>query len=652
MSTKNGFNYLFLKRFAHLLHVFVPFSRLSLNVHHPDERIYSHPLIIVLLILINEGILQYIIYIVGLIPSEYYVELSKPLDKRDFTVFRWLIVRSFGFVALNAFLKSLSTFLSSILYVKWRARLILYLHSFYFTQNRYYHLSNTTQQNQNRPNDENIPAYENYSIQTIEVSENDQETVDYMPTSTTQSSLSSLNPPIDNPDQRITQDVDLLCRTLSIIIPLILISPFTIAYYSYLTWKVTGYYGPLSIILYFVIWTCINKVFISAVSRTIFRQNICEGNFRFLHAQIRTHNEPIAFYNGGPFEHQRFDNYFVKTLVPLLYRRTIQEFFLSLSTNLFDYIGSILSYLLLALAIFVFHFYDKVSSDELVKIISQTSFKTMYLIYRFSQLNDLTDKLTIIAANTHRVQAFVEYMKTIDIIWSERRLDRLIQQNEALTIKNLSYSTPNNSRHILMKNLNLTLDQGQRLLITGDSGIGKTSLFRVLHSIWPVNIHGSFSYDTAHAFLLPQRPYFTNQSLYDELSYPDIKNAPTTVRQTQIEQLLSEWNLLHIVEHVESSVFTCPKYAWQDLLSPGELQRLSFIRLLFRLSSQETSRINLVFLDEITSSLDVDTEMKMYNYLVERNLTLISIGHRESLRKYHQLDLKLFKNGQYSIEHL
>lgn len=166
MSTKNSFNYLFLKRFAHLFHVFVPLTRLSLNAHNYNERIYSHPLILILLILINEAILQYIIYLVGLLPSQYYFELSKPADKRDSVLFRWLVIRSFGYVALNAFLKSLSTFLASLLYVKWRVRLVLYLHSFYFTQNRYYHLSNTTQQNHSRNDDEQIATYQNPSIQT------------------------------------------------------------------------------------------------------------------------------------------------------------------------------------------------------------------------------------------------------------------------------------------------------------------------------------------------------------------------------------------------------------------------------------------------------------------------------------------------------
>ncbi|CAF1533875.1 unnamed protein product [Rotaria sp. Silwood1] len=605
MSSTNSFNCLFIKRLANLFRVFLSLSRLSLNGHHHyREQWYFHPLILLLLILINEGTLQFIIYLVGLLPSAFYAELRKPPNQRDHPGFRWLVLRSFVFVILNALLKSSSIFFSSVLYVKWRMRLVSYLHSFYFTQQRYYHLLNTAQQNQTRENDS-----QSHSIQIKDIGDHQKQSVDYVSTATL-SPLVTSKLLIDNPDQRIAQDVDSLCRSLSSIIPLLVISPFTIAYYTYSTWKITGYYGPLAVFLYFLLWTPINKILISFVSRTIFQQNISEGNFRFLHAQIRTHNETIAFYHGDAFEHKRFDNYFLKTLVPLLYRRTWQEFLLSLSTNLYDYIGSIISYLLLALAIYVFHFYDHVSTDDLVAIISQTSFITGYLIYRFNLLNDLTDKLTVIAANTHRVQTFVEYMKNIDTNWPKR------QRNES------------------------------------DSGVGKTSLFRVLHSLWPANIHGSFSYHPANAYLLPQRPYFTNLSLYDELSYPDVDTSPSDERQQQIVHILDEWNLTHILDCVESNLFLCPKYAWQDLLSPGELQRLSFIRLLLRLSplnDSRSSRLNLVFLDEITSSLDVNTEMKMYNYLVKKNLTLISIGHRDTLRQYHQYELKLYRNGEYIL---
>ena len=166
MKTSHGFNYLFCKRFARLLHVFLPLSRLSLNVQQNREYFFSHPLVLILIILLNEGALQYIIYLVGLLPSKFYTALGKPEGERDFGAFRWLVIRSFIFVIANAFLKSLSTLLSSLLYVKWRTRLVLYLHSVYFTKQRYYHLINTTQQCQTREDEQIVASPSTHTIQT------------------------------------------------------------------------------------------------------------------------------------------------------------------------------------------------------------------------------------------------------------------------------------------------------------------------------------------------------------------------------------------------------------------------------------------------------------------------------------------------------
>lgn len=167
MKARNGLNYAFVKRIARLLHVFLPLSRLSADGHNKHhERIYTHPLVLILFILINEVGLQFVIYFVGLVPSQFYRELGRAPSERNASVFRWLVVRAFCLVTLNAFLKSLSTFLSSTLYVRWRVRLVLYLHSLYFTKQRYYHLLNANQSNQNRTEEDTATVYANHSVQT------------------------------------------------------------------------------------------------------------------------------------------------------------------------------------------------------------------------------------------------------------------------------------------------------------------------------------------------------------------------------------------------------------------------------------------------------------------------------------------------------
>ena len=141
MGRTNSFNLEFLKRFFRLFSVFFSTSSNALQTNDYRERFYSHPFILVLLILLTGVALQFVIYFVGLLPSAFYKALT----------------RSFGLVAINAFLKSLSTLLSSILYVKWRTRLVLYLHSLYFTKLRYYHLTNTTQQNLKNREEVHLP---------------------------------------------------------------------------------------------------------------------------------------------------------------------------------------------------------------------------------------------------------------------------------------------------------------------------------------------------------------------------------------------------------------------------------------------------------------------------------------------------------------
>ena len=239
----------------------------------------------------------------------------------------------------------------------------------------------------------------------LNISDDDRTLAHYNPLDDTRAFVSE-KISIANPDQRITQDADSVCRSVSNIIPLILM---------YRTWQVTGYYGPLGIFIYFILWMGINKIFISAVSFTIFQQDSLEEDFRFLHTQIRVFNETIAFYNGGTFEQTRFNHYFTKILSPILYRRTSRECFLNLSNNLYHYIGSIVTYLLLALIIFAFHFYDHLPSGELASKISEISFIGGYVIYRFNNLNDLTDEITLTAAHAHRVQSFVEYRYSIAI---------------------------------------------------------------------------------------------------------------------------------------------------------------------------------------------------------------------------------------------
>ncbi|WAR19914.1 ABCD4-like protein [Mya arenaria] len=148
---------------------------------------------------------------------------------------------------------------------------------------------------------------------------------------------------------RITQDVDRLCDHASQIIVPLIISPFTIAYYIYEAQK--------SVIVFFLIATVINKVLMTPVVHYVFLRDKMEGNFRFKHMQIRSNSESAAFFRSGKIEEQSSN----------------------LSINMFDYLGSIVSYIALAFPIFL-GTYDNLSAPDLSALISAVSNSTCNVV--------------------------------------------------------------------------------------------------------------------------------------------------------------------------------------------------------------------------------------------------------------------------------
>ncbi|XP_053552947.1 lysosomal cobalamin transporter ABCD4 [Bombina bombina] len=208
------------------------------------------------------------------------------------------------------------------------------------------------------------------------------------------------HPHIDNPDQRITQDVERFCRELSSTASKVLIAPFTLVYYSYQCALSTGWMGPVSIFGYFLVGSFLNKVLMSPIVPTLVQQEKLEGDFRFKHVQVRVNAEGAAFYRAGPVEHSRTDRrlqHLILTQKDLMYR----ELWLYLGVNTFDYLGSILSYIIIAVPIFT-GVYGDLSPAELSELISKNAFVSIYLISCFSQIIDLSSSLCDIAGYIHR----------------------------------------------------------------------------------------------------------------------------------------------------------------------------------------------------------------------------------------------------------
>ncbi|XP_034163800.2 ATP-binding cassette sub-family D member 4 isoform X1 [Pangasianodon hypophthalmus] len=583
----------FVKRFCRIVRVLFP-SWCSQNV-----VMYGTLLGVTLLV-------QLVVYQVGLIPSQFYSVLSE----KNYGKFKELVAFSVLLILLISALKSLEQYICNVLYISWRKCLTQSLHQDYFSRWVYY-------------------------------------------------TLNVLHKDIDNPDQRMTQDAERLCKQLSSMASRLVISPFTISYYSYQCFNITGWIGFVSVLGYFLIGTVANKLLIGPVVSTLVEQEKLEGNLRFKHMQIRVSAESAAFYRAGKVEHVRTDH----RLQSLLHtqRKLINwEFLLYLGVNTFDYMGSILSYIIIAIPIFA-GVYDGLTPGEITALVSKNAFVCMYLINCFTQLIDLSTTVSDVAGYTHRIGELQEVMKDIsrkqcdpDCSTAEMgNLDRdretlSTSSNAAVVLDKLSFTSPV-SEDLLVKDLSLRVYEGTDLLVVGNTGAGKTSLLRVLNLLWePCN--GSVQMNTCFGprgiMFLPQKPFLTDGTLREQVIFPlkDIYPAAGSVDDERILRYLELAGMSSLLKRT-GGLDEKVDWNWYDVLSPGEMQRLCFARLFYL-------QPKYAVLDEATSALTEDAEEQMYRACKQLGMTLISLGHRSSLKQYHDIMLRLCGGGQWELTQL
>uniref|UniRef100_A0A5F9DAF9 ATP binding cassette subfamily D member 4 n=1 Tax=Oryctolagus cuniculus TaxID=9986 RepID=A0A5F9DAF9_RABIT len=469
---------------------------------------------------------QLVIYQVGLIPSQYYGVLgSKDLDG-----FKALTFLAVVLIVVNSSLKSFDQFTCKLLYVSWRKDLTEHLHRLYFRGRVYY-------------------------------------------------TLNVLRDDIDNPDQRISQDVERFCRQLSSMASQLIISPFTLVYYTYQCFQSTGWLGPVSIFGYFMLGTMVNKTLMGPIVTKLVQQEKLEGDFR-----------------AGHVEHMRTDRR-LQRLLQTQRGLMSKELWLYIGINTFDYLGSILSYIVIAIPIFS-GVYGDLSPTELSALVSKNAFVCIYLISCFTRLIDLSTTLSDVAGYTHRIGELQEALLDMSLksqdceILGESQWDldkapgwpAAEPADVAFVLERVSVSAPSSDKP-LIKDLSLKICEGQSLLITGNTGTGKTSLLRVLGGLW-ASSRGSVQmlaeFGPHGVLFLPQKPFFTDGTLREQVIYP-LKEIYPDSGSTDDERILRFLDLAGLSSLVTRTdgLDQQVDWNWYDVLSPGEMQRLSFARLFY-----------------------------------------------------------------------
>ncbi|MEH2023989.1 ABC transporter ATP-binding protein/permease [Nostoc sp.] len=430
--------------------------------------------------------------------------------------------------------------------------------------------------------------------------------------------LSNSHKEIDNPDQRISEDVANFCQQSIQLLVNCLESVFVVIAFSVILWSISKNL-VIALVVYSILAYAITIGFYGRkLTQLNFEQLKKEADFRFALVRIRENAESIAFYNGILQEANKIKLIF--NAVFHNFKRLIlwSEVYLNIFKYQFGYLPWIIPAFILGNQILS-------GETEVGKVteaggaFGQVAFSVNLIMYQF-------EKFTKFAASINRLYVFYEYLKQPSkAIANSRTIDIVIDSR--LALENLTVETPNYQK-TLFSNLSVAPPTGQGLLIMGDSGCGKSSLLRALAGLWNSGTGVIVRPELEEMLFLPQRPYMILGTLREQLIYP---NAKVNLSDEELHQILHRVNLSDLAERFGGFEV---EQDWSDVLSLGEQQRLAFARLL-------VTKPKYAILDEATSALDINNEEHLYSLLVETETTFISVGHRPTLKKYHQVIVNL-----------
>ena len=319
--------------------------------------------------------------------------------------------------------------------------------------------------------------------------------------------------------------------------------------------------------IYFIISTLINKTLMAPSVRLTVEMEQREGDFRFKHMELRSHAESLALSGSVEVELGKVNRKLVEVcrVQQLLYNWNLP---IDLSVNLFNYLGAILSYIVIAVPIFG-GVYDDLDSGELAQVISETGFVCMYLVYQLTQLVNITSTVAGLAGSTHRVTELIERLQVIKIkeeeenedlaeVSSVTSEDGLLEKEKGIlnvsdkivTVENevffeldkVSFRPPGWDRD-LISDLSLCVRQSSNLLIIGPSGCGKSSLVRVLRGIWPHSGTIERRLPASEFMFLAQSPFLSSGSLLDQVTYPGLYNEASEEDRERLNSALETCHL-------------------------------------------------------------------------------------------------------------
>ncbi|NTU68882.1 MAG: ABC transporter ATP-binding protein/permease [Chlorobiaceae bacterium] len=439
-------------------------------------------------------------------------------------------------------------------------------------------------------------------------------------------------PEIDNPDQRISQDINSFTSTSLDFFIEILNALIQLLAFIAVLWSISRLLVYI-LVTYAVIGTIVVALFGKKLVGLNFLQLRSEADFRYGLVHVRNNTESIAFYRGEQQENDhvlsRFDRAVINFQNLIKWQRNLAFF-----TYGYQYFIQVLPFAVMAPLYF----------DQQIKfgVITQAATAFSAVLASLTIIVSKMESLSQFAAGITRLQSFKEALlqsagESLTLSGDSLPVSSRIGMNETgrLALENVTLMTPHGEQTLLV-DATAEVPSGGGLIIVGPSGAGKSSILRAFAGLWTVGSGVVHRPPVEQILFLPQRPYMILGSLRDQLIYPG-QSGPVSDEVFLVT--LDQVNLSGLVERVGGLDAVQP---WGEFLSLGEQQRLSFARLLL-------TQPRYAILDEATSALDVHNEARLYEYMLGSGMTFISVGHRPNLVDYHDSVLELMGSGAWVV---
>lgn len=433
------------------------------------------------------------------------------------------------------------------------------------------------------------------------------------------------NSEIDNPDQRMTQDVDSFCNSSVGLFISILDAVVNVVIFVGVLWAISP-----TLTFTVLAYSALGSLIVVLIGRRLvalnFQQMKTEADLRFGLAEARREAEAIAFYRGELIAREQARGKLKLVIETLMSIMTVNR-----NIQLFTNAYNLLVPLIPAAIIAPLYLANKVPFGDITQATMAFTVVFNGATFMIAQFGGISSYAAII----NRLGSFLEAVEACgaDKLPNDKRIE--VVEGAYVVFEKCTIQTPDLAR-TLVRDLDLVVRPGESLYISGPDGAGKTAMLRNLRGLWNAGSGKLMRPAAAELMFLSQNPYLPPTTLREAIGYPCTDACPEDNRLVQIlglvglSELPERCNGLDTVQN------------WRDKLSLSEQQRLGLARVIF-------AKPKYAIIDEATSALEAENEKLLYGLLTSLGSTIISAGNGVELAKYHTQVLELDGKGGWKL---